>query len=102
VERYHGAEAGAAAEAHFDRLFVERGLPDEMPEREFSDDPVHVPALLADALGGSRSDARRAVAQGGVRLGEEPVTELDLPAARLDGQVLRMGKRRYVRLRRAA
>src|SRR3954447_4064825 len=102
VERYHGPEAAAAAEAHFDRLFVERGVPDEMEEHAFSDDPVHLPALLADAFGVSRSDARRAVAQGGVRVGEERVTELDVPAERLDGQVLRMGKRRYVRLRRAA
>ena len=101
VERYHGPEAGAAAEGHFDRLFVERGVPDEMDEHAFSDDPVHLPALLADAFGVSRSDARRAITQGGVRLGEDPVSELDLPADRLDGQVLRMGKRRYVRLARA-
>src|SRR3954464_4974325 len=64
VERYHGPDAAAAAEAHFDRLFVERGVPDEMEEREFSEDPVHLPALLADAFGVSRSDGRRAIAQG--------------------------------------
>jgi tyrosyl-tRNA synthetase len=101
VERYHGPEQAAAAEAHFDRLFVERGVPDEMEEVVFSGDPVHVPALLADAFGVSRSEARRILASGGVRVGEQAVTEMDLPAARLDGQVLRMGKRRYARLRHA-
>jgi tyrosyl-tRNA synthetase len=102
VERYHGPEQAAAAEAHFDRLFVERGVPDEMEEVVFSGDPVHMPALLADAFGVSRSEARRILASGGVRVGEEPVTEMDLPASGLDGQVLRMGKRRYARLRHAA
>jgi tyrosyl-tRNA synthetase len=102
VERYHGADAAAAAEAHFDRLFVERGVPDEMPEASYSGDPVHLPALLGEVFGVSRSDARRMLAQGGVRVGDDVVTEMDLPAAALDGQVLRMGKRRYVRLRPAA
>jgi len=104
VERYHGEDAAAGAEGHFDRLFVERGVPDEVPEFAFeaSDGAaVHLPALLADAFEVSRSDARRTLAQGGVRLGDEAVTDLDVPADRLDGQVLRMGKRRYVRLRRA-
>jgi tyrosyl-tRNA synthetase len=102
VERYHGREAAAAAEAHFDRLFVERALPDEMDEVAFDGDPVHLPALLADAFGISRSEARRLIAQGGVRVGEDAVGEADVPAGDLDGQVLRLGKRRYVRLRRAA
>jgi len=85
------------------KALVERGLPDEIPEFTFRADgsAVHLPALLADAFAVSRSDARRTVAQGGVRLGDDPVADLDVPAERLDGQVLRMGKRRYVRLRRA-
>ena len=103
VERYHGASAGSAAEAHFDRLFVERGVPDDVPEHVLEDaTEVHLPALLADAFGVSRSDARRTLAQGGVRLGDDTLSELDVPADVLDGQVLRMGKRRYVRLRRAS
>jgi tyrosyl-tRNA synthetase len=101
VERYHGADAAVAAEAHFDRLFVERGTPDDVPEAEFSGDPVHLPALLGDVFGVSRSEARRLIGQGAVRLGEEAVADPDAPADALDGQVLRMGKRRFVRLRRA-
>jgi tyrosyl-tRNA synthetase len=50
-------------------------------------------------FGGSRSDARRAIAGGGVRLDGEPVAVLDMPAAELDGRVLQVGKRRFRRLR---
>jgi tyrosyl-tRNA synthetase len=102
VARYHGDESAAAAEGHFDRVFVERGTPDEIPEVAFSGDPVHLPALLADAFGMSRSEARRLIAQGGVRVDDEVVGEPDVPAERLDGAVLRAGKRRFARLRRAA
>jgi tyrosyl-tRNA synthetase len=101
VERYHGADAAAAAEAHFDRLFVERGTPDDVPEAEFSGDPVHLPALLGEVFGVSRSEARRLIGQGAVRVGDDAVAEPDVPADALDGHVLRMGKRRFVRLRRA-
>jgi tyrosyl-tRNA synthetase len=101
VERYHGPEAAPTAEAHFDRMAA-RQAPDEVPEASFSDDPVHLPAVLGDAFGVSRSEVRRQIAQGGVHIGDEVVEEPDQPADRLDGQVVRMGKRRYVRLRRAA
>jgi tyrosyl-tRNA synthetase len=101
VERYHGPEAAQAAEAHFDRLFVERGAPDDVPEAAFSGDPVHLPAVLADAFDVSRSEVRRLIAQGGVRVDGQAVESDDVPAALLDGQVVRMGKRRFVRLRRA-
>jgi len=101
VERYHDAAAAHAAEAHFDRQAA-RQAPDEVPEASFTDDPVHLPAVLGDAFGVSRSEVRRQIAQGGVAVGDEVISEPDQPAARVDGRVLRMGKRRYVRLRRAA
>jgi tyrosyl-tRNA synthetase len=59
---------------------------------------IHLPELLGSHFGVSRSEARRTIAQGGVRLDGEPVTELDLPAAELSGRVLQMGKRRFLRL----
>ena len=60
---------------------------------------VHLPELIASLFGGSRSEARRAISQGGVRLDGVPVADLDVPAADLDGRVLQVGKRRYRRLR---
>ena len=75
VERFHSAEAAAAAEAHFDRVHVRHELPDDVPEVRWTpgDGTVHLPALVAAAFGGSTSEARRLIAQGGVRLDGEPV-----------------------------
>jgi tyrosyl-tRNA synthetase len=103
--RYHGEEAARGAEERFDTLHVRRELPDEIEEFAFSADngEVHIPALLAEAFGLSRSEGRRLVAQGGVKLDGTELDEsrLDVPAEELDGVVLQVGKRRFKRLRRS-
>ncbi len=99
VERFHGAAAAREAEERFDRVFVRGQAPEEMAQVTVAGDPVHLPSLLAEAFGLSRSEARRMIAQGAVRLDDEVVSEPDVSAAALDGAVLRVGKRRFARLR---
>jgi tyrosyl-tRNA synthetase len=103
VERFHGPDAAAGAEAHFDRVHVRHEAPDEIDEVAVARDGgvVHLPALLADAFGVTRSEARRVLAQGGVKLDGEPLDagDLDVDADRLDGRVLQLGKRQFRRLR---
>jgi tyrosyl-tRNA synthetase len=101
VERFHGAEAAVAAEAHFDRVVVSREAPEEIEEASFaaSNGTVHLPELVATVFGGSRSDARRTIQGGGVKLDGVPVMDLDVDAAAVDGCVLQVGKRRFRRIR---
>jgi tyrosyl-tRNA synthetase len=106
VERFHSPEDAAAAAAHFDRVFVQHALPDDIAETVFQsngDEPVHLPALIGDALGRTRSEARRMLAQGAVKLDGKSLgaEDLDLDPGRLDGAVLQVGKRQFRRLRRA-
>ena len=70
TERYHGTEAATQARERFDALHIRHELPDEIEEFGFSAEngQVHVPALVAEAFGLSRSEARRLLAQGGVKL----------------------------------
>jgi tyrosyl-tRNA synthetase len=100
--RFHGGEAAEVAEARFDRLHVERGTPNDVAEARLpAFDPVHLPALIAEHFDLSRAQARRLLAQGGVRLDGAVLdaNELDLPAQRLEGGTLQVGKRRFVRFR---
>jgi tyrosyl-tRNA synthetase len=102
VARSHGEEAARAAEEHFDRVVRHREAPEEVPAHALpAGDPVHLPAVLADAFALSTSEARRLIGQGGVKLDGESVSELDLPRERLAGAVLQAGKRRFVRLNEA-
>ncbi|HEY1517281.1 MAG TPA: tyrosine--tRNA ligase [Solirubrobacteraceae bacterium] len=103
VARFHGPEAAQAAEREFDRVHIDRQAPEEIPTVDWPADrpEVHLPALLASAFGISTSEARRALTQGGVKLDGETVGggSLDVPAADVDGKVLQLGKRRFVRVR---
>src|SRR5919198_1500238 len=103
VARFHGEDAAEAAASEFERVHVQRSAPEEIEELAFEavDGVVHLPALIAAGFGMSRSDARRMLAQGGVRLDGEALgaDDLDLPRDRVDGAVLQVGKRHFRRVR---
>jgi tyrosyl-tRNA synthetase len=103
VSWLHSPEDAAAAERHFERVFVERRPPEEIEEARFDRDGglVHLPGLISQEFGISRSEARRLIDQGGVTLGETPLAagEHDVAGERADGQVLKVGRRRFRRLR---
>ena len=103
VARSHGEEASRAAAEQFKRVVQDKELPEDIPEWPLpAGDPVHLPALLADAFSLSTSEARRLIGQGGVKIDGNAVSELDVPRVQLEGAVLQAGKRRFVRLNEAA
>jgi tyrosyl-tRNA synthetase len=99
----HSDEDAAAAERAFERVFVYHDAPEQIDDATVAADgsSVHLPAVIAAEFGLSRAEARRLIDQGGVTLGDAPVAtgEYDVPSARADGQVLKVGKRRFRRLR---
>jgi tyrosyl-tRNA synthetase len=103
VARSHGEEAAKQAEAHFTRVVREGRAPEQVREADVpADDPVHLPTLLVELFRvPSTSEARRLIAQGGVKLNGDVVSELDLPRSALSGALLQAGKRQFVRFRAA-
>src|SRR6266566_1312138 len=111
---YHGAGAAARAEAAFDAGFASRsgasdviaGADLEIPAAAIDDEGrVRVVPLLAEAgLVRSRSEARRLVSQGAVRLDGQQVSSIDhaWPPAELDGHLLTVGRSAPLRLRAGA
>jgi tyrosyl-tRNA synthetase len=102
VARYHESAAAVAAEAHFDRIFVERGLPDEIPEVTVSlrePDAALAWVLREAGLAASASEGRRLVGQGAVRIDRERVTDPDLRLAVGTTKLLQVGSRRFARVR---
>ena len=99
---YSPGEADAAA-AHFERTVVRGQEPEEIEEAgvQARDGSVHLPAVIEAEFGLSRSEARRLIDQGAVSLGSQPLSpgEHDVALERADGEVLRVGKRRFRRLR---
>ncbi len=100
VTIYWGGEAAGEAEAAFDRVFREKVAPEEVPEVALDGAASQSLAVVLEAAGlvTSRSEARRLIKQGAVKLGGKRVDEEHLPAAELEGQVIQVGKRRFVRI----
>jgi tyrosyl-tRNA synthetase len=106
TNRFHGEGAGEGAEARFDSVHVRHEVPEDVPVARIDaadGEDVHLPALIASEFGISSSEARRLIRQGAVSVDGAVVSEdaLDLPADRLAGTVLQVGKRRHRRLERA-
>jgi tyrosyl-tRNA synthetase len=99
VALYHGDAAAAAAETQFDQVFKHGGVPKEIDSFPVpAGETVNLPALIRDAFGGSGSDARRLLQQGAVRVNGDQITDQEVDRKRLVGQVLQVGKRKFIRL----
>ena len=99
VDLYHGADASRVAEEHFTRVVREGRAPEDVAEVSLpAQDPVHLPAALAEWFSMSTSEARRLIAQSAVKVDGAVVAELDLPRGRLAGALVQAGKRRFVRV----
>jgi tyrosyl-tRNA synthetase len=99
VSRWHGDDGARRGEEHFTRVVREHQAPDEVPEVSLPEsDPVHLPALLVEHFDSpSTSHSRTLISQGAVKIDGEPVFELDVPRARLEGALVQAGKRRFMR-----
>ena len=104
VALYHGENAATGAEAAFDRQFKQHEAPDDVaeaavPEAALRGDNVYLPKLLAElALANSGAEARRLISQGGVKIDGEVASDDEVPRSRLEGALVQVGKRRFIRL----
>lgn len=103
VTQFHDAESANGAEAEFVRMFRQRALPTDIPDIPLNDAlqeaQTIVDALIAANLAQSRSEARRLVQQGGVRLDNNRITDPNTPYTAKPGQVFQVGKRKFGRVR---
>ena len=105
VEMWHGAKGAEAAEAAFAQVFVEGDLPDNIPETPVSAEDAPggrirlVKLLLVTGLAESTRDARRLISQGGVSIDGTRLHDIDAEVAVHDGLIVRVGRRRFARVR---
>ena len=106
---YHGAEGARRGEEHFDRLFKQKALPDEMPvvELELSDPRFKYSAdrgvwlpgvLVASGLAASNAEAGRLIEQGAIAVNEQRVEDRNAHLKVAGDIVLRRGKRQFARV----
>jgi tyrosyl-tRNA synthetase len=109
VSRYHGPDAARAAADHFNKVFREKDLPDEIPTVTVPPDQIEdatvgiVQLLVLAGAASSNGEAKRLVKQGAVRFGHDagdlqPVGDITDRIAPAPGLVFKVGKRRFFQL----
>jgi len=105
VTMWHGKTKADQAERAFARVFVEKDVPAEVPEAAVGRDELKqgrirlIKLLVLTGLAESSGEARRLISQGGVSVDGDRVRQVDADVAITDGVVLRVGKRRFVKVR---
>ncbi len=98
VAQFHDQAAAAAAEAAFVRQFVERELPEDIPNFAIEAPAGIVEVLVAAGLAPSKSEARRLIDGGGVRVDGERVEGYTLTLNPGANVVVQVGRRKFVRV----
>ena len=100
VRMYHSQTSAEDAEKEFDKIFVQKSIPDTI--EEFSRGTAsNLMVLLTDAkLVASKSEARRLIDQGGVSIDDVRITDSNAPLPEKDAFILKVGKRRFLKIKR--
>lgn len=101
VRMYHGIEAANKAEESFKQIFQKGELPDEMPTIEWDGkDQINIiDALVLMGLQSSKSEARRMIQNGGVRIDGVKIEDINVLVTIKNGMVIQVGKRKFVKIK---
>ncbi|MDZ5721159.1 tyrosine--tRNA ligase, partial [Bacillus sp. SXabc123] len=100
VRMYHGAEAAETAEHSFKTVFQENSLPEDIPAVKWEGEkaPAVVDLLVTLKLLSSKSEARRMIQNGGVRINGEKITDIHADAEIKENMIIQVGKRKFLKL----
>jgi tyrosyl-tRNA synthetase len=99
VALYHGNDAALSAEQYFDRVVVNKDIPDEMDEVVLKEDELLIEIITAEGLTKSKGDARRMLKQGAVRVEGEKISDMNHMLFKRKEVVIKVGKRRFLRVK---
>lgn len=101
VGMYHDAAEADGAEHAFNALFREKKRPDAIPEVVLKRGKhALVDVLVAAKLASSKAEAKRLIAQGGVKVDDEVVSDITANVSVRDEEVvIQKGKRHFVSVR---
>jgi tyrosyl-tRNA synthetase len=102
VRMYYDETTALKAEDAFDKLFIKKDIPDEIEEYSYSykDGGAGIVDILVDTnLVSSRSEARRLIQQGGVKIDNEKIPDFNYIIRKNDAFIIQVGKRKFLRIK---
>ena len=97
VELYYDKDSAQKAEQHFDQVIVNKDNPDDMSEYILDDNMNIIDVLHNSELVGSKSEARRLLNQGAIRIDGERVSDMELILSKGNEYIIKVGKRRFLK-----
>ncbi|MDR3628407.1 MAG: tyrosine--tRNA ligase [Ignavibacteriaceae bacterium] len=101
VRMYHNEQAAVEAQEEFDKIFIKKEIPDEIPEFRIDDNISELGILdliVKTNCAPSKGEARRLVAQGGVSLDGEKIEDIAAVISLNKESILKVGKRKFVKI----
>ena len=100
IRMYHSSEASEEAEKEFDKIFIQKEIPEDIPEIKLDDgkDIGILDLVVKVNFASSKGEARRLVAQGGVSLDGEKITDINAQLKFDKPKVLKVGKRKFIKI----
>lgn len=98
VELYYDKDQANKAEEHFDRVIVNKNIPDIMPEYHVKSEMLIVDILYSSEMVKSKSEARRLISQGAVSIDGEKIIDVSFMLSKKPGSVIKIGKRRFLKI----
>ncbi len=102
VRMYHDEQSAIAAEEEFDKIFIKKEIPDEIPEFIFNKDSNEINVVELITLvkfAESKSEARRLIQQGGVQFNGEKISDMNVSVRIVNDAILKVGKRKFIKLK---
>ena len=98
VAQFHNAAEGQRAEEAFIRQFVQRELPEQIPDHALHEPTLLVDLMVSAGLAASKSEARRLIDGGGVRVAGNRVEQYDVTLTPGADVVVQVGRRKFLRV----
>ena len=99
VKTYYDEKSAKEAEEGFDKIFIKKETPDEIPEHKISNKTMNIIDLILEVnFAPSKSEARRLVTQGGVSIDGERIDNISAIVTFDAEKILKVGKRKFIKL----
>ncbi len=101
VRMYHNEEAAKSAEEEFDRIFIKKDIPDDIKEvaLKMSNDGFGIVDLMLEtSLVSSKSEARRLIQQGGVKVDNIKIADVNKRINKQEAFIVQVGKRKFIKV----
>ena len=103
VKMYHDEQAAIQAEEEFDKIFIKKEIPDDIPELKFDDkiNEIGILDLIVKVnFAPSKGEARRLVLQGGVSVDGEKIEDVASIIKLKNESILKVGKRKFIKIKK--